>query len=92
MAYCAIGIELELNLKMKGVEHPSGKLSLIISTLERISLITSSRLVPHSNSMKTMEILSFDEEVISFRPSMEFNWFSINLLTLVSISLALAPA
>ena len=39
----------------------------------------------------TTDILSFDLDVSSFRPSTELRVFSISLVTLVSISDALAP-
>ena len=42
-----IGIELELNLKIIGVEAPSGRLSLAISMYERTSFDASSRFQPH---------------------------------------------
>ena len=87
-----MGIALELNLKINGIDVPSGRLSFTISIYDRTSFTTSSIFIPHSNSIVTTEMLSLDVDVISFNPSTEFKLFSRSLLTFVSISLALAPA
>ena len=52
----------------------------------------SSMSEPHSNSRVTMDRLSRELEVMFFSPSTELSEFSIILVMLVSISLALAPA
>ena len=90
--YTIIGIAEELSFKMVGRDISSGKLSYIKSTYERISFIASSILLPHSNSNVTIDILSFDVEKIFFNPSTEFKVFSKCFDTLVSNSLAFAPA
>ena len=85
------GIALVFNFKIVGRLTPSGRLSYTKSTYERMSFNASSMLEPHSNSIVTIERLSFEVEYKSFKPSTELRAFSMILVTFVSISLALAP-
>ena len=85
-------MELELNLNIVGLEHPSGRLSYTISMAERTSLTRSSRFSPHLNSRDTRERLSLEDDVMVLSPSTELSEFSNSFVTLVSISLPLAPA
>ncbi len=91
MEYMAIGIVEVDSLKITGLAQLSGRLFAAISTNERTSFTASSILEPHSSSSATIDILSFDCEVICLRWSTEVRAFSIILVTFVSISLADAP-
>ena len=90
--YWMIGIELVENLITRGVLAPSGRLSFTMSTNDRMSATASSSEDPHSNSMATREMLSLLVEVNVLSPSTELSVFSIIFVTLVSTSLAFAPA
>ena len=86
------GMADELSFKIMGRLTPSGRLSKSRSTYERMSFNASSIFSPHSNSSVTTEMLSFDVEVMFLSPSTLLSEFSIILVMLVSMSLALAPA
>ena len=90
--YTSIGMADELSFSIIGRLTPSGRLSYSRSTYERMSFSASSMSEPHSNSSVTTDMLSFEVEVMFFSPSTLFSEFSMILVMLVSMSLALAPA
>ena len=86
-----IGISSALNLKMVGVEAPSGSVDLTISNLSRTSFVASSISTPYSNSRAMMLMFSFDLEVRFLRSLTPLREFSSTFVRFVSISSALAP-
>ena len=86
-----IGISSVPNLKSTGVPALSGNVERIMSILSRTSLVATSMSVPYSNSSVTIERFSFDCEDMSLRSLTVLSVFSMILVTLVSISAALAP-
>ena len=86
-----MGMSSALNLKMVGLEAPSGNWDLIMSSLSRTSLVATSMSVPYWNSSVRSETFSREEEVTSFRLATELREFSSSLVRLVSTSSALAP-
>ena len=87
-----IGISSAPNLKIIGLPTSSGNADSTISNLSRTSLVATSMSIPNSNSRVIIEIFSFDCDVICFKSSQLLSTFSKGLVTLFSISEALAPA
>ena len=86
-----MGIMSVENLNMMGVFTPSGSV-VTISSLSRTSFVATSISVPYSNSSVTTDMFSFEAEVMCFRWSTPLSEFSNGLVTLFSISSALAPS
>ena len=86
-----MGISSALNLKITGVEAPSGKFEFTMSSLSRTSLVADSISIPYLNVRVRKDRFSLDWEFRSFRSATPFKAFSRTLVRLFSTSSALAP-
>ena len=86
-----IGISSAPNLKIIGVLASSGRVLFTSSNLSLTSLVATSISIPYSNVRVITEEFSFELDVMCLRLLTPFKVFSSGLVTLFSISDALAP-
>ena len=86
-----IGMSSILNLNIVGVLTASGSICATMSNLSRTSFVASVISMPYSNSNEMTDMFSLEVEERCFKLLTPLRAFSKGLLTLVSMSAALAP-